>query len=232
MKALRATQQAPRKKLEANIIKIAKLLFGANDPGNFVLYTYAFFTNQQIYQRLEKVFPDLQKHYSQKQISTWLTAERLHFGSQKTQRINNVPQKGRWLWLCTAETAVTLQEKEGLFRFHCSNAVGNWVNVGYVRKSHTTESEESRIRLLQAMITRLVNRCLCTKLFASPCSSSTQPLLERDWPKPDLLAKLNGCDGDTQDLFAFLSTCTEKVRLCIIDYAGLSNDPDDVQKLL
>lgn len=35
-----------------------------------------------------------------------------------------------------------------------------------------------------------------------------------------------------EDLFAYLSTCTKKVRLCIMDYAGLSNDPNDVERFL
>ncbi|KAG0162220.1 hypothetical protein DFQ30_002618, partial [Apophysomyces sp. BC1015] len=160
---------------------MAKLLFVANDSGNSDLYSYTFATNKQIYERLEKA-----------------DCGAPPFGGQRMRRIDSIPQKGRWLWFCTVEAAVTLQETEGPFRFHCSNAVGNWVNVGYVRKSHTSESEESRIRLLRAMMTRLVIRRLCTKLFASPCSSSTEGLLERDCPKPDILVKLNSCNGDTQ----------------------------------
>lgn len=83
---------------KANIMRIA------NDSGNTGLYTYAFSTNQQIYEKLEKVFPDLPKHKQQKQVLTWLNKKHFHYGSQKSRRVNNVAQRDRYLWLCTAET--------------------------------------------------------------------------------------------------------------------------------
>lgn len=91
-----------------------------------------------------------------------------------------------------------LCENTGHFRAHCKVSKGNWVNTGYIRKSPTGETEDTRVRLLNTMASRLKNRCLCSKMFVSPCSLSTAAILERDIPKPlQILSKLD-CIGDTQ----------------------------------
>ncbi|ORY93966.1 hypothetical protein BCR43DRAFT_351307 [Syncephalastrum racemosum] len=183
---------------KANIMKTAKLLFEAADPGNTLIYRRMFLTNRAVYQRLQQVFPALDQHHSHLQISAWLTAERAHFGEVKTRRHGKRRERGRWLWVYKAAVAENLQETDGRFRSHCRKTTGNWVNVGYVRKSKTLESDQSRVRHLQTVMATLVNRCMCTKLFASPCSSSTANLLGWDFKRSELLTRLDDCDGDTQ----------------------------------
>ncbi|KAI7899790.1 uncharacterized protein BX663DRAFT_554742 [Cokeromyces recurvatus] len=77
---------------------------------------------------------------------------------------------------------------------------------GSMRKSPTTESHETKIRLLNLMITGLKKRCFCEKIFASFSSVSNSPIIQRDY--------------DTND-----------IELELID-SGLSNDPDDVYNTL
>ncbi|KAF7721277.1 hypothetical protein EC973_004970, partial [Apophysomyces ossiformis] len=215
-----------------NIIDMAKRIYSCSDPASQVFYNYGYFTNKDIYEELQQHFPKLAEMYSLQQVGNWLNKESNHFGPLKTRRNSGVPQKGRWLWLFKDAVKEALSESDGRFRAHVKKTAGDWANIGYIRKSPTNESEEARVRLIQLMMTKLVNRCLCTKIYVSPNSSSTTPLLVRDCPKPTTLTKLHGCDGDTQDLFAFLSTCTKKVRICVIDYAGLSNDLDNILEML
>lgn len=75
----------------------------------------------------------------------------------------------------------SLSENVPKFRHHVQASQGNWLNIGYVRKSPSNESEETRIRLLKSMMLRIRNRCFVSKIFVSYCSSSTTPLLERDY---------------------------------------------------
>lgn len=70
--------------------------------------------------------------------------------------------------------------------------------VGYARKSRTNENDESRIRLLQQMASRLKERSLVDKIFVSPRANANELIVERDLIKnEDLLKQLN-VDGDAQ----------------------------------
>ncbi|KAI8137805.1 hypothetical protein BJV82DRAFT_332219 [Fennellomyces sp. T-0311] len=83
------------------------------------------------------------------------------------------------------------------------------------------------------MATKLINRCLCTKVFASPSCLASSALVRRDYTiDRTILSKLKTCDGHMQDLCGFLSTTTANVRLCVIDYAGLSDNPRDKQSFI
>lgn len=207
---------------KANVIKTAKMLFTSKEPASKEYFRHRFLTNKDIYDALQNQFPKLKQHFSFQQIANWINAERDYFGLLTTHKVQKVPKKGRWLW--TGSEAVTskskrerrkaiprklifvtvrflgvLSENNAAFRSHCKNAHREWINVGYVRKSRTNENDEKRVKLLKLMMARLVNRCLCTKLFASPASSSSTNMVERDYPKPNtILEQLNGCDGDTQ----------------------------------
>ncbi|ORZ11613.1 hypothetical protein BCR42DRAFT_395274 [Absidia repens] len=33
-----------------------------------------------------------------------------------------------------------------------------------------------------------------------------------------------------EDMFSYISTCPKNIRLCVISYAGLTNEPEDVKK--
>ncbi|KAI9006711.1 hypothetical protein CLU79DRAFT_712393, partial [Phycomyces nitens] len=102
----------------------------------------------------------------------------------------------------------------------------------YVRKSPTRDSHETKIRLLNLMITRLKKRCFCKKIFASFSSLSSSRITERDYGTNKAELELTGCAGNTQDMLSFFADSTKHIRLCVIDYAGLSNDPDDVYNTL
>ncbi|KAI7851028.1 hypothetical protein BDC45DRAFT_538670 [Circinella umbellata] len=173
-------------------------------------------TENEIYELLRKEFPNLHSYHTQNQIANWLTAESDHFGKQSTHRIQQKAKRGRWLWTFKPGVADELVHK----------SKKRVTGVKRVRgDQYVTEKELPKKRLL--------NRCFCTKVFVSAMSSSTQPLLLRDTPvNKEVMDRLSPCDGTTQDLCSFLSSCNKMVSLCIIDYAGLSNDPKDVKTFL
>ncbi|KAI9261009.1 hypothetical protein EDC94DRAFT_660040 [Helicostylum pulchrum] len=97
---------------------------------------------------------------------------------------------------------------------------GNWINVGYVWKSPGNESVATRQAFLKAMIKKLRNRCLCRYIFASTSSTSSSPILERDFSVDDntnsnsiKAARLAYCDGDTQQMIDFIGHSIKKIRL-------------------
>ncbi|ORX51873.1 hypothetical protein DM01DRAFT_1289165, partial [Hesseltinella vesiculosa] len=73
----------------------------------------------------------------------------------------------------------------------------------------------------------LHERCFCTKVFVSPCSKSDEPLLNRDRKKDNtrFVDSITGC----QDLRSMLGTKFKPIRLVVIDYAGLSTEPNDIR---
>ncbi|KAI9023650.1 hypothetical protein CLU79DRAFT_700729, partial [Phycomyces nitens] len=108
-----------------------------------------------------------------------------------------------------------------------------YITIGYARKSPTDETKESRIRLLQLMVTKLYFRGKCEEVFVSPICKSDQPILERDSPKQDdLLLNLKGSHGDISDLVARVHFSQKPFRLVVIDYAGLSTSPNDIRVFL
>lgn len=52
--------------------------------------------------------------------------------------------------------------------------------MGYVRKSYGNENKDTRIRLLQSMIDKMLERLLFDKIYASPMSHADEPFSSRD----------------------------------------------------
>jgi hypothetical protein len=70
---------------------------------------------------------------------------------------------------------------------------GNWINIGYYRKSPSKETIETHKRLLLLMSNRLISKYLCKKVYVSFCSQEKDPLLGRGQGK-----YYNLGDGNTQ----------------------------------
>ena len=96
-----------------------------------------------------------------------------------------------------------LRETDAKFRHHVQND-NDFINIGYVRKSPTPELHETKVRLLNLMITRLRKRCFCEKTFASFCSTSSSIIRERDYGTNEE-SELAGCAGNTQGSIYLLS---------------------------
>ncbi|KAG0180969.1 hypothetical protein DFQ29_009719 [Apophysomyces sp. BC1021] len=122
--------------------------------------------------------------------------------------------------------------------FVCSKGASRLYYVStstHARKSPLNETDETKIRLPQPMIIKLQNRCFCEHIYVSPKTSSTKSIMERDYGDVDrdiIVGQLSGYSDDTQDMLVYLASTLTNVRSCIISYAGLSNDPNNIYEFL
>lgn len=70
--------------------------------------------------------------------------------------------------------------------------------MGYARKSIGKEDDDTRVRLLQEMVKKLMERSLVNKVFVSPRSSVSEVISTRDMDEPVILQQLKNVDGNTQ----------------------------------
>ncbi|ORX52378.1 hypothetical protein DM01DRAFT_1061001 [Hesseltinella vesiculosa] len=73
-------------------------------------------------------------------------------------------------------------------------------------------------------------KLLCEDVFATYNTSANDPIAERDATSPAY--KFEDCSGNTQDLIAKITKSTRDVRLVVIDHAGFSTNPNDIQLFL
>ncbi|KAG1644567.1 hypothetical protein G6F44_002691 [Rhizopus delemar] len=158
------------------------------------------------------------------------------FGERVPKRVEGKNTKGRMFCKLKNNAIGKLVESTSNFRTEINNDGSNWINVGHVRKSPGIESVATRQGLLEAMVMKLRNRCLHRYIFASTSSTPSSPTLERDFLADNntnsnnniKATSLTYCDGDTQAMIDFIGHSIKKIRLCVISYTGLSNNPGDV----
>lgn len=121
--------------------------------------------------------------------------------------------------------------------------------IGYARKSKGVQKRgtKNRVRLIQKMVARLEERSLVVKIYVSPSCDAKEPLEQRDMPASRaLIRKLKDVEGTMQgrkaavveaylkltcgieDILAVLAKDEKYVCLVVLDFAGLSTDPNDV----
>ncbi|SAM02254.1 hypothetical protein [Absidia glauca] len=214
-----------------NLLAVTKSVF-MKEAENKELFDFACYTTTDIYDSVKKQLPRLPEYAGVMKFGKLLKDQ--DFGPRMTIRVDGKTTKGRMLYKLRDSAIGNLMESAAAFRAEIANDDGNWISVGYVRKSPGNESDEKRRILLNKMIKKLRDRCLCQHVFASTSSTSSSSINERDFEaREGIIANtLDHCDGDTQDMIDFVGHSLKKVRLCVISYAGLSNDSDDVSKLL
>ncbi|KAL1926313.1 hypothetical protein VTP01DRAFT_5834 [Rhizomucor pusillus] len=75
------------------------------------------------------------------------------------------------------------------------------------------------------MVARLEERSLVVKIYVSPSCDAKEPLEQRDMPASRaLIRKLKDVEGTMQ----VLAKDEKYVCLVVLDFAGLSTDPNDV----
>lgn len=166
-----------------SILDTAKYIFTKNDPNNNELYDCDFLTNNQIYKILSFNFPRLQHIYSLHQFSLLLNKHKDHFGVQTQKKVsrNKLPVRGRSLYVLKKNIQEDLNVNKKCFKKHIQNSDGEWINIGYVRKSPADESGETRDILVRKMVSKLINIGFCEKIYVSPCSSTQYPIFKRDF---------------------------------------------------
>ncbi|KAI8988016.1 hypothetical protein BDF20DRAFT_853347 [Mycotypha africana] len=104
--------------------------------------------------------------------------------------------------------------------------------IGYVRKSYGNEDRNTRIRLLQSMIDKMLERLSVDKIYVSPMSQAGEPFSSRDVNHDSpILRELNKVEGTTQDLISYFSTA-KKICLIRVDFAGITTNCANLRNLL
>ncbi|KAI8997778.1 hypothetical protein BDB01DRAFT_831312 [Pilobolus umbonatus] len=213
------------------VLSMARLLFTRSNPENEELYDHVYYCNKQLYEIMEGHLPKLKEVLTMTQFGLMLNKNNQYFGDLFSKKIDGSSVRVRELFILKSLTRDSLRSPNNLFRKHVKSAKGNWVNLGYIRKSPATNDDMKRRKeLLNLMAERIRKNCFCNDIYCSESSRSSLPILQRD--SGDNCSVINEYKGNTQKLFSFISGCTANVRLCIIDYAGLSNDPEDVRKTI
>ncbi|KAI9363845.1 hypothetical protein BD770DRAFT_358858 [Pilaira anomala] len=106
--------------------------------------------------------------------------------------------------------------------------------IGYLRKSKGKEKEDVRIRLLETMAIRLIERCPVKAVYAFPFSNSMDKIASRDLCKESksLVKQLNNVSGSAQDMMNHIKAANTNICLIVIDFAGLSRDSKDIRSFL
>ncbi|KAI9033726.1 hypothetical protein CLU79DRAFT_801795 [Phycomyces nitens] len=92
---------------------------------------------------------------------------------------------------------------------------GNWLTVGYCRKSRCNVSSEQRAKLIQRTVETLKIKCLCEKVYVSPICSASSLLLERDSSNnmATIIDKLKYKDGHFQDFVMLAKSSRYKFEI-------------------
>ncbi|KAI8880903.1 hypothetical protein K501DRAFT_301408 [Backusella circina FSU 941] len=220
-----------------SLLLITKSMFFKNAE-NEDLFDYAFYTTMDIYNNVTKQLPELPKFMNASKFGKLIKDK--DFGERVSKRVEGKNIKGRMLYKLKDTAIGNLVESTSTFRTEINNNGSNWINVGYIRKSPGIESVATRQRLLEAMIMKLRNRCLCRYVFASTSSTSSSPILDRDFLADNntnsnsniKATSLAYCEGDTQAMIDFIGHSIKNIRLCVISYVGLSNNPEDIALFL
>ncbi|KAI8381099.1 uncharacterized protein BYT42DRAFT_565236 [Radiomyces spectabilis] len=218
---------APENYSTQGILKMAKLLFTKDNIDTTDLYDKKWLTTQDIFTSLAIQLPRLSSVMTTRQLGLLLSKHHDHFGSPIRKRVNGKFVHCRELFHLKECGNNVIEDDYALFLSHIRASDGDWVNVGYVRKSPGEELPSTRARLITCMAERLKKRCHCRKIFVSDGSTANEPILARDADSGP-----TSYDGNTQDMFSYFTTKSKKIRLCVIDYAGFSTDPDDIQKTM
>ncbi|KAI8377761.1 uncharacterized protein BYT42DRAFT_479246, partial [Radiomyces spectabilis] len=76
----------------------------------------------------------------------------------------------------------------------------------------------------------LKTKLLCEHVFASYNTNASDPISARDAnSKPSSIPQFQDSSGTMQDMMETITKSPKKIRLVVIDYAGLTTDPDDLK---
>ncbi|CEI90395.1 hypothetical protein RMCBS344292_04721 [Rhizopus microsporus] len=114
------------------------------------------------------------------------------------------------------------------FRYLVRTTQPQYVTIGYVRKSNTTESTTAKQKSLSLQAYKLKTKALCKYVFSSVDTNADTLIHDRDYIKKKNTIKIKNSHGDCQDLLDFITMSDKKIRLVIISFPGLSTSPSDV----
>jgi hypothetical protein len=119
------------------------------------------------------------------------------------------------------------------FRRHIRLTSDKIFNIGYIRRSNTHDTTFAKMRSMDLQAIKLKRKLLCEKVYGSFNTSAASDIQSRDHAdNRKWLKDLPRCAGNTQDLYQAISDSHRKVRLIIIDFAGLCTNIDYLRHFL
>ncbi|KAK4509789.1 uncharacterized protein ATC70_007092 [Mucor velutinosus] len=204
-----------------------KQLMHVEQPLNVTLFEYIFVTSIQQKLILERRFGPATN--TTRQIEGWVNSCSV-WGKRTAMKSDGKKLEGRWLWvLLDKHLDINVIEDLARYEQHCRHHP--MTTIGYARKSKGKERTNTRCKLLSEMVHRLRKKSLCTKVYVSPYCDANQPLESRD-SKGNYkhhLELIDDCDGDMTTFMKLLKTKFKPIRLAVIDFAGLSTEPNDIR---
>ncbi|CEP19467.1 hypothetical protein [Parasitella parasitica] len=94
--------------------------------------------------------------------------------------------------------------------------------IGYVRKSRTKETDETRTKLLNMICKKLKTHSMVDKIFVSFKSNKNEPIIDRDIDDDKKVLEEINADGNTQDMLKCVSA--QKTSLVTLTFAGLTTN--------
>lgn len=172
-------------------------LLGTNvGPSDEQYYEERFLTAEIQFTMMEEIFPNLKKHCTVERLQYWVGRAKV-WGERKRKTISGKSQYVQRVWVVKKDFRKFLSASSDSVTsyWHRLENESNFITIGYVRKSPTSEVANIRICLLQLMKEKLYFKMKYEEVYASPCCSASEPILERDSPpSEEIMSALRGCN--------------------------------------
>lgn len=160
------------------------------EPNNPRLFENVFVTQVILNSIISKYF--IIETNNLPQIVQWMNTDG-SFGRAGRCYISGEQLRGRWLLKLKNLNDSRINFYKD-YKKHVEQS--DTITLGYVRKSHGSESASTRVRLLQTQVNILRNRCLCRKVFVSPrCLASMLLGLRDKNANGTVINQLTNCAG-------------------------------------
>ncbi|KAI9282285.1 hypothetical protein BY458DRAFT_552508 [Sporodiniella umbellata] len=202
----------------------AKIIPSTSIPG---VTEECFLSETEVHKLLSVYIPD--DTVTSDNLSAWMSKDGA-WGTTTRKQSSKKRKRGRLLNVVkktyrdfTWDDLSNVQEYRSLVK----SSMATKCTIGYVQKSNTNEPEVAKKKLVNLQIYKMKTKLLCEDVSVSYNTSANDPLAERDAAK--LPYDFDACSGNTQDLIAKTTKSARQIRLVVIDYAGLSTNPDDIR---
>ncbi|ORX47698.1 hypothetical protein DM01DRAFT_1322371 [Hesseltinella vesiculosa] len=224
----------------AQLLQFLNMVYLAEDPSNEHMYEVKSVTMKQILVTVWE-HSNLLNDKSINSFGRWCATKKLNFMNAPNKRKlneNHDRVHTRCLYVLKPQyidnAAHSITSYLPIYQDYIKSLEKQgYVMVGYVRKSPSKESPETRIRLLRSMCQKLKERSRVKTIFASVCCKANDVLIERDMDDNAIssIVKELGIAGSMQDMLSFI-TRQSKVCLVALDHAGITTNKADLAEFL
>ncbi|OAD70841.1 hypothetical protein PHYBLDRAFT_64084 [Phycomyces blakesleeanus NRRL 1555(-)] len=235
---------------EAQVKQFINEVYCPSQPENDVIYVKGIISTKEIYE-LVKTFTTVFREKTAQSFAAWCRNQKLNFLLAKEKNpevspesyifwntfimVNQDTTELKWslMYLIIDNLINSMRTYLPKYQESLKNLKKNGYEIiGYARKS-PSEDVTSRARLLKSMVSNLKERSFATKIFVSPCSWASPPLVSRDLQgNSRVIMNELSVDGNTQDLLVYLKSVHHDVCLVTIDFAGITTRSEDIVNLV